>query len=64
VEGEMNVIMSVAIILLGIGTSVAVLGIFIKDDMFNAAVKVGVMILVAALLVACMGAAAQMWRAT
>jgi hypothetical protein len=60
----MNVIMSVAIILLGIGTSVAVLGIFIKDDMFNAAVKVGVMILVAALLVACMGAAAQMWRAT
>jgi hypothetical protein len=30
----------------------------------NAVVKAGVMILVAALLVACMGAAAQMWRAT
>jgi hypothetical protein len=59
VEGEMNVIMSVAVMLLGIGASVAVLCIFIKEDMFYAAVKAGVMILVAALLVAQM-----IWRIT
>lgn len=59
----MNVIMSVAVMLLGIGASVAFLGLIFEDDPCNAAVKAGTMILVAALLVACMGAAAQMiWR--